>query len=90
MTGSGLLYLKDTLPRVGCVFTSHATVLGRCIAGNGLPLYDNLKQYDPEENARIFNVVAKQSLERKTAKYADCFTTMRKFSSAARPPELIF
>lgn len=76
MTGSGLLYLKDALPRVGCVFTSHATVLGRCIAGNGLPLYDNLKQYDPGENARIFNVVAKQSLERKTAEYADCFTTV--------------
>ncbi len=76
MTGSGLLYLKDVLPRVGVVFTTHATVLGRCIAGNGFPLYDNLNSYEPLETAKNFNVVAKYSLEQKTAEHADCFTTV--------------
>lgn len=76
MTGSGLLYLRDVMPRVGCVFTTHATVLGRSIAGNGLPLYDPMKEYDPMETARRFGVVAKQSLESKAAQWADVFTTV--------------
>lgn len=76
MTGSGLLYLKDVLPQVATVFTTHATVLGRSIAGNGMPLYDNLSQYDPEQMAREFNVVSKHSLERISAQNADSFTTV--------------
>ena len=35
MTGTGALYLKQHVPQVGTVFTSHATVLGRSVAGNG-------------------------------------------------------
>ena len=76
MTGSGLLYLRDVMPQIGCVFTTHATVLGRSIAGNGLPLYDPMKEYDPVETARRFGVVAKQSLESKAAQWADAFTTV--------------
>ena len=41
-TGAGLLYLKNEKVPVATVFTTHATMVGRCIAGNGLPLYDNL------------------------------------------------
>ena len=48
MTGAGLLYLKSAMPQVGCVFTTHATVLGRCVAGNNLPLYSEMKNYVPE------------------------------------------
>ena len=76
MTGSGLLYLRDVMPQIGCVFTTHATVLGRSIAGNGLPLYDPMKEYDPMETARRFGVIAKQSLESKAAEWADAFTTV--------------
>lgn len=81
MTGSGLLYLRDVAPQVGCVFTTHATVLGRCIAGNGLPLYDHLKQYNPAEVAHRFHVEAKQSLESKAAEFADCFTTVSEITA---------
>ena len=76
MTGSGLLYLRDVMPQIGCVFTTHATVLGRSIAGNGLPLYDPMKDYDPAETARRLGVTAKQSLESKSAEWADAFTTV--------------
>lgn len=76
MTGAGLLYLKSAVPQVGCVFTTHATVLGRCVAGNNLPLYGKMKNYVPEELARRFNVVSKQSLEKAAARNADCFTTV--------------
>lgn len=76
MTGTGLLYLKKTMPQIGTVFTTHATVLGRCIAGNNLPLYGRLDKYNAESKAREFNVVSKQSLEKLSAINADCFTTV--------------
>ncbi len=76
MTGTGLLYLKDAMPQIGTVFTTHATVLGRSIAGNNIPLYNNIDKYDPLNKAREFNILAKQSLESITAQQADCFTTV--------------
>lgn len=82
MTGAGLLYLKSAMPQVGCVFTTHATVLGRCVAGNNLPLYGEMKNYVPEELARRFNVVSKQSLEKAAAHNADCFTTVSDITAA--------
>ncbi|MDR2131205.1 MAG: alpha-glucan family phosphorylase [Odoribacteraceae bacterium] len=81
MTGSGLLYLKQAAPRVAAVFTTHATVLGRSIAGNGLPLYNNMQQYNPAEVALRFQVEAKQSLESKAAEHADCFTTVSEITA---------
>jgi len=76
MTGSGILYLKENQPEVGTVFTTHATILGRTIAGNNLPLYSKLHEYDPEALANQFNIAAKYSLERISAEQADSFTTV--------------
>ncbi|MFN5218355.1 MAG: alpha-glucan family phosphorylase [Sphingomonadales bacterium] len=76
MTGVGLLYLEEHVPQAATVFTTHATVLGRSIAGNGLPLYENLAQFDASQEARKFNVLAKHSLEKCAARLADCFTTV--------------
>lgn len=76
MTGTGVLYLKMNAPWVSTSFTTHATVLGRSIAGNGRPLYGKLKEYNAYQIAREFNVAAKQSLEKITAHEADVFTTV--------------
>jgi phosphorylase/glycogen(starch) synthase len=76
MTGSGILYLKDKLPQVATTFTTHATILGRTIAGNQLPLYGNLDNYNPQALAKRFNITAKYSLESISAKEADAFTTV--------------
>ncbi|NCB98728.1 MAG: alpha-glucan family phosphorylase, partial [Bacteroidia bacterium] len=38
MTGAGVLYLNLANIPVATVFTTHATVVGRCISGNNLPL----------------------------------------------------
>jgi phosphorylase/glycogen(starch) synthase len=81
MTGAGLLYLRSSLPQVGCVFTTHATVLGRSIAGNNLPLYDNLKNYNPDTISQNFNIASKQSLEKLSAQQADSFTTVSEITS---------
>nr|HQH41000.1 DUF3417 domain-containing protein [Bacteroidales bacterium] len=81
MTGTGILYLKEKLPQVSNVFTTHATVLGRALAGNGRPLYSGLASYNPDDLAREFNVVAKQSLEKLSAKHADVFTTVSEITA---------
>ncbi len=81
MTGTGILYLKKQVPWIATSFTSHATVLGRCIAGNNRPLYGKMKEYNPGQIAREFNIVAKQSLEKLTASIADVFTTVSGITS---------
>lgn len=81
MTGAGLLYLKSNLPQVATVFTTHATALGRSIAGNNLPLYDNMEKYNPEGKARDFNIVAKHSMEKLSAQNSDAFTTVSEITA---------
>lgn len=81
MTGTGILYIEENAPWIATVFTSHATVLGRCIAGNNRPLYGKMKEYNPQQIAREFNIVAKQSLEKMTASVADVFTTVSEITS---------
>ncbi|MFZ4740362.1 MAG: alpha-glucan family phosphorylase [Bacteroidales bacterium] len=81
MTGTGILYLKKFVPQVGTVFTTHATVLGRCIAGNGLPLYNNLQSYNADVISKEFGVVSKYSLEKLSAIEADGFTTVSEITN---------
>ncbi len=76
MTGGGVLYLKNKNPRISTVFTTHATVLGRSIASNGLALYRDLELFSPEKSALDFNVTAKHSLELISAREADILTTV--------------
>ncbi|MDD3665942.1 MAG: alpha-glucan family phosphorylase [Bacteroidales bacterium] len=76
LSGSGVLYLNENLPQAGTVFTSHATVLGRSIAGNGLHLYENLSAFKGEQMASELNVRAKYSLEKQVARAADALTTV--------------
>lgn len=81
MTGAGLLYIKSTGLPIATVFTTHATVIGRSIAGNGLPLYDFMENYNAGEKAKEFNVTAKHSLEKVTATEADVFTTVSEITA---------
>ena len=76
MTGTGILHLKKNMPQIATAFTTHATVVGRSIAGNRLPLYKNLSQYNGDLVARDFNISSKQSLEKISAQHADVFTTV--------------
>ncbi|SEA42957.1 Glycogen synthase [Xylanibacter ruminicola] len=76
MCGLGLLYLNNKLPQIGTVFTTHATSIGRSIAGNQKPLYDYLFAYNGDQMAGELNMQSKHSIEKQTAHYADCFTTV--------------
>ena len=82
MTGSGVLYLKNAAPCIGTAFTTHATVIGRSIAGNGLPLYNKLDTYDADTMADMFQVKSKHSLEKLSAVNADAFTTVSSITAA--------
>lgn len=76
MLGMGLLHVKHFLPKVATVFTTHATSIGRSIAGNNKPLYNYLTAYNGDQMARELNMVAKHSVEKAAAQNADCFTTV--------------
>lgn len=76
LTGTGVLYLKEKTPGIATVFTTHATVLGRAMAGNGKPLYELIDKIDPNSAAAEFRVKSKYSLEKIAAKNSDMFTTV--------------
>ena len=76
MTGLGALYLQKHVPQIASIFTTHATTIGRSIAGNGKPLYQYLFAYNGNQMAGELNVESKHSIERQTAHHADCFTTV--------------
>ncbi len=76
MTASGGLYLRGHNPQIATVFSTHATVMGRCIAGNRLPLYNELHNFNADELAKQFNVVARHSVEKSAAHNYDAFATV--------------
>ena len=76
MTGLGLLYIRKYLPEVATLFTTHATSIGRSIAGNNKPLYDYLFAYNGDQMAGELNMQSKHSIEKQTAFHVDCFTTV--------------
>jgi glycosyltransferase involved in cell wall biosynthesis len=76
MCGLGALYIKNKLPQIATVFTTHATSIGRSIAGNQKPLYDYLFAYNGDQMAEELNMQSKHSIEKQTAWHVDCFTTV--------------
>jgi glycogen phosphorylase/synthase len=80
-TGAGLLYLENYLPSVGTVFTTHATTVGRSIAGNNQSLYSQMDHLNGDQKARELNVVAKHSLEKLASINADAFTTVSELTA---------
>ena len=76
MTGLGALYLQTAVPEIATIFTTHATSIGRSIAGNLKPLYDYLFAYNGDQMAQELNMESKHSIEKQTAHHVDCFTTV--------------
>lgn len=80
-TGIAALYINKVLPQIGTVFTTHATGIGRSIAGNGKPLYDYLEAYNGDQMAEELNMQSKHSVEKQTAHNVDCFTTVSEITA---------
>lgn len=76
MLGMGALYIQKQIPAIATLFTTHATSIGRSIAGNNKALYAYMDGYNGDQMAKELNMEAKHSLEKQTAHYVDCFTTV--------------
>jgi len=76
LTGGALLYLKIRNSNIRTVFTTHATMLGRTLAGSGFDLYNQLGKFDPLQKAREYNILAKHTMEVACAQKTDVFTTV--------------
>lgn len=76
MLGMGALYIRKKVPAIGTIFITHATSIGRSIAGNNKPLYGYLSGYNGDQMAQELNMEAKHSVEKQAAHHAHCFTTV--------------
>ncbi len=80
-TAFTIFYMREHCPEVGTLFTTHATGIGRSIAGNGKPLYDYFEGYHGDQMAEELNMVSKHSVEKQAAYWADCFTTVSEITA---------
>lgn len=85
ISGGGLLYLKDKNANIATVFTTHATMLGRSLAGSGIDLYklinDRMDHTTSVDLAKRYGVVDKHGVEMACAKNADVFTTVSEITA---------
>ncbi len=76
LAGAGLLYLKRNSIKVGTVFTTHATMLGRTLAGMNIDIYGKLGEIDATKEAYNSHIQAKFLMEVACANNAEVFTTV--------------
>lgn len=61
---------------VATVFTTHATLLGRYLAGDDPHFYDHLPFVDPDAEAARYNIYPRHAIERAAAHASTVFTTV--------------
>jgi glycogen synthase len=81
LAGIALLHLKSCKSNVKTVFTTHATMLGRTLAGSGVNLYLSLDKINPEKEAFSHGVQDKFLTEKICAKNCEVFTTVSEITS---------
>ena len=83
MSAGAILHLQTAAPEIGTVFTTHATMLGRSLAGQRADpnFYQSLPSIDPEVAAKELNVSSKHSMESVAAHEADVFTTVSEITA---------
>jgi len=95
MTGFAILKLKNFNSKIKTVFTTHATMLGRSIAGSNQDLYGSLGKFDPDQKARELGVIDKHSAEKAAAQSSSIFTTVSEITGReaeyilGRKPEVL-
>jgi glycogen(starch) synthase len=76
MASTALLELRKDKVNIGTVFTTHATMLGRYIAGNVNDFYEKLDRYDWEKEAKNYGIEAQAGIERQSAQLSHVLTTV--------------
>ncbi len=87
--------LKKNKIRVSTVFTTHATMLGRYLAGNVPNFYDVIEEFDWLKESKKYGIESQACFERAAAQKADVLTTVSDITAKecqcflGRVPELI-
>lgn len=81
LSGAAILYIKKYKINIGTVFTTHATTLGRTLAGHGNDLYSIIDKINPKDESYKYGVSAKHGLEKITAHVSDVFSTVSQITS---------
>lgn len=76
MCSVALLGLRHHNVPVATVFTTHATMLGRYIAGNVDNFYERLPHYNWQTEAKNYGIEAQAGIERQSAQKAHVLTTV--------------
>jgi phosphorylase/glycogen(starch) synthase len=77
MSGGAILYIKSlNSKKIGTIFTTHATMLGRSLSGSGFDIYSNIDKIDPNKSSYDLNIQAKHQTEKTLANISDVFTTV--------------
>jgi len=88
MASTALLDLRKAQAPIATVFTTHATMLGRYIAGNVNDFYDKLAGYKWDVEARHYGIEAQAGIERASAQLCHVLTTVSDVT--ARECEVFF
>lgn len=95
MAGVALPRIRHLQLPIATVFTTHATQLGRHVAGNDTHFYENLATISADEEARRYLIWPKHAIEKAAAHSAHLFTTVSEvtareaFHLLGRKPELV-
>lgn len=76
MAGIAVPRIRHMNLPVGTIFTTHATQLGRYIAGNDPNFYENLANLSADDEARRYMIWSKHAIEKAAAHSAHIFTTV--------------
>lgn len=75
----GIVIYQTSITRIATLFTTHATSIGRSIAGNNKPLYDYMKGYHGDQMAQELNMVSKHSVEKHAAPTSRLFYDCQRY-----------
>lgn len=95
MASTCLPDLKKSKVKISTVFTTHATMLGRYLAGNIPNFYDVIDSFDWAKEAKHYGIEAQATFERFAAQKADVLTTVSDITAKecqyflGRIPEII-
>ena len=95
MASTCLPDLRKDKVKISSVFTTHATMLGRYLAGNVPNFYEVIDQFDWLKEAKHYGIEAQVSFERAAAQKANVLTTVSDITAKecqyflGRIPELI-
>lgn len=76
MCSAALIELRHHNVPISTVFTTHATMLGRYIAGNVENFYEKLPHYNWAQEAKNYGIEAQAGIERQSAQKAHVLTTV--------------